>query len=672
MFKKTVIIIMVFYTLGAILIHEISNGSTDDPAPEMADGSAAPLLDTPPEMAGRSAGNSELVGLTSTEIVSSIDNGYVITEISHHYENPSDETTEVMFQVALSDSAFISNFTLRLNDTEHHAEVLAKDEARQMYDEAVADGKTTGLGTTGDARVFTFMVNIKSEQKLTASLRYEDYLTRYLGEREFRLHLGSMGLEDVDCDIDVNLRSDPGLKGVNIENYEEQVQENWEDIHNVNLGISQTHFTASEDLVIRYTEEPLAGEGDLVGYYDFDSDEYYFMNRFSPQESELGGTISKDIVFVLDRSGSMSGTKITQLKQAFEEIIGQLPETDRFNIIMFDSTIELYQEALIEATEDNRMAAIDHLNSVGAGGSTNLYDGLAEALDMLTHSESRAPIIVMLTDGLANSGTYTSSLPIRENIRQRNTMMAPIFTLGFGDDVDLDFLSALSLENHARAQEINTGEDASEQMVNFYQTISTTLVRDIRISYPEANVEFFPSSIPALYEGSEAIIVGKMVLEDPEEILESRITGRSAQGERTFSTTYQLSREDTGNGYVKRFYTYALINHLMEGLVLSEGNEKAATIDLIQEYSINAHFVTPYTSLFLRIDEPPEPGTEPRGDEPEPGLEDHGNGTYFDLIVEESADDDSPALGTAWVVAATVIFPFIHRRYRRSKDGTGD
>ena len=114
----------------------------------------------------------------------------------------------------------------------------------------------------------------------------------------------------------------------------------------------------------------------------------------------------------------------------------------------------------------------------------------------------------MLTDGKANAGKYTTPPTIRENILKLNTEEVSIFSLGFGYDVDFDFLKALSLENFGYAFRIYEGEDAGEQITNFYETISTPLLKNIKFNYDNVD-EVYPTEVDNLFEGSEITVVGK-------------------------------------------------------------------------------------------------------------------------------------------------------------------
>ena len=605
--------------------------------------------------------DTEPITVRSVEVSSFIDNAYAVTEITHTYENTGDEAGEAYFGLSIPEKAFISNFSLTLGNRTHYASVLTREEAQEKYDDAVASGKTAGLGEAEDTTTFSFYVNLRAGETAHATLRYEHYITRFLGERTFPLYLSSMTVHPETFQLKVDIASVAGVTGLSIENYEDVMNQEWQSEHELTLSAYLTgeEVDLQDDLMIRFTESSRPVNGSLVGYYDAGTEEYYFLNVFSPARDDIGGRFPKDIIFVLDKSGSMGTTKMDQLKESFAEILDQLPGEDRFGIIMFDDEINLFRSDLEDATDENKDQAKEYLNSQTSGGGTNLYGGLERALNMLTYTESRAPIIVMLTDGKPTYGQYQAPYLIRTHILEENTILCPIFTLGFGlnpDDFDFEFLTALSLENNARAQHIRSDQDVSEQIGNFYDTISTTLLKQIAIDYGGNAYDHFPGSISALYEGSESVIVGKLHLNGTEDTLTSTFTARTPEGQREFVTDYPVSTGDTEHDSVVRFWSYTRIYQLLDQVTLSSGDERDEIISEIENLSISAHFVTPYTSLYLEVedenDEEEDPdsgddGGEGSGDE---GSDGSGDGSTY------SSDSGSENSGNSGSDSAAVPY----------------
>ena len=555
--------------------------------------------------------------VNSLHVETTIDNSYAVTTLCAEVENPHDESAQAHIGIMLPEKAFISNLTLTLGETNYYGEVIQKDIAQQRYDDAVASGNTAGMVQARDLKQFNFAVNMEAKQKATISIRYEEFLTKELGEERYLLPLSGLSLDTIkDFRLEIVLDSMLVINSLMVEgDYQDDVDITYEGTRHIRLGYQKANFVPEEDFAFSYTQNAMPVNGSMLVHYDSEAEEYYFFNLFSPQKDDLGGMIPKDIIFVLDRSGSMSGEKITQMKDAFANIVDQLPEQDRFNIITFESKIEHYKDGLLTATEKNREEAKDYIDSIGPAGSTNLYNGVELALNMLKDSGNRAPIIILLTDGHPNAGKFSTPPSIRTNVKEHNTVDCPIFCLGFGDGVDMDFLSALSLENHATARQIYTGQDAREQMTDFYDTISTTLLRDIRFSYSEGTCEVHPAYAPSLFGGSELIVTGRC--NGSLDFIGSHITAYTTQGEREFKENYQLSPNDANNPFIKRFWAYSAIYDLMDQILIQGETEEL--VSQIVNISMEAQFVTPYTALYLDLEEAGEPGEDPdNGEDDEP------------------------------------------------------
>ena len=588
------------------------------------------------------------IQITSMNIDVEINNGYTVTEISATIYNPYDENLDGTFNLLLPENAFVSNFSLTLEDKIYYAQVLEKEEAEKKFSEAKTQNKTAGMVEARDMKQFSYTINLKAYQTVVVTLRYEEFLEKKLGEREYNFALSSIYDQPISQFLlVVTLNSEREITSLEKTGCSDQTTVEWIDTKHGILSIKENDFFPSEDFSFQYKESALPVNGTLVSYYDEVNEQYYFFHIFSPQKEELGGSMPKDIVFVLDKSGSMSGEKINQLKDAFSEIINQLPSDDKFTIIMFNADISVYNSELLTASQENINNAISFINSIDAGGSTNIYDGLEYSLEILESSEGRTPIILLLTDGLPNSGKFSTTYAIRENIKERNLIQCPLFTLGFGDDVDFDFLTALSLENYANSKKIYTGSDASEQIQNFYDTISTTLLRDITVKYYPVCEYVYPTSIPSLFEGSETVISG--ICPNATE-LSSQITARTKLGTKHFNSTFELNNTPADNIFIYRYWAYSRINYLLDEIKIQ--GEQSYLVNEIINLSIQGNFVTPYTALYLEVEghQPSESEYKDQSDDWDSNYQpDTGGGSIpgFELFI---------------VICAIILALFLRRR----------
>jgi uncharacterized protein YegL/DNA-binding MarR family transcriptional regulator len=592
-----------------------------------------------------SAETSSTPGIEYLEIDTVIDNNYAVTDIREKFVNPNNYSIDKTFSFMTPEKAFLSNFSLTIDNETHYAQIVPIDVGQQKYQEAVVNGSDAGLVEAKGKNIFSYSVSISPYQEIIVGLRYEQYIEKSLGGYQYIVPLsGRDKVNNVkDFSIDISLKAGLFLNDLQVENYRDHTKITWVSSNEASVSYYEYSAVPADDFIINYKLAVPPINGKMFNYND-GIDEFFF-HVFSPQRSDLGGkALDKDIIFVLDKSGSMEGTKIRQLKEAFKEIINQLPTKDTFNLVMFDSAVKKYSNQLIGASQENKTKAVEYINNIDAGGGTNFNEGILTALEMFEISELKVPIVVMLSDGLPTAGV-TNLKTIRENVKSQNTADVAVFSLGFGDDVDFEFLKALSLENYGIAIRIFEGEDASEQITNFYDTISTPLLKNLLFKYSEGAYEIYPVKVDRLFEGSEVVVVGKY--DSPERSITSTVDATSWEGMRTFTETYELE-EATNYSFIPRFWAYAKITYLLDFIAVYGNNE--SVIENVTNMALEYGFVTPYTSFLVEITEKEkEPETD---DELHMEIDDDGDGVpnIYDPNPDNKIDTDNDGIPDDWEV----------------------
>ena len=397
--------------------------------------------------------------------------------------------------------------------------------------------------------------------------------------------------------VDIRIDAAASLSGINATGNFVDPEITWFVPERCNIRLFQHNTTELSNLFFRFQTEEIPLGGRLMASRR--GNETYFLHMFSPTTGSLGASqINKNIIFVLDKSGSMGGEKIVQLKDAFSNIISSLDPADLFNIIMFDSSIRPYSQELVPATESNRNDAVDYVKDIYAGGCTNLYDGMEMALAQLNSVSEGGmgmPIILMLTDGQANEGKYTASRDIITNIEKHNDQDVSIYCLGFGDDVDYTLLSTLAQENDGKSRKIYVGSDAVEQLWEFYSMISTPLLRDISFSYNGNAFDVYPEGADCLFDGSEIIIAGK--LDTARNSVKATIEGEYSGGQ--FKTTSKFDLNEADDDIVPRFWAYKKTLALMDNIHVN--GEEPDVVEMIVDLSLEFGFLTKYTGFFVDV-----------------------------------------------------------------------
>jgi len=553
-------------------------------------------------------------------VTGTVVNSYAITYVEEVLVNPYDYKLDAAFMFKVPDGAFVSNLTLLVDGVLHVADVIPKDEAREKFDAAVSAGRDAGLMEQAGKDVFSYAVSFSPGQTIIVGLTYEMYLTRVLDKYEFPLEINPGGDQQIkDLVVDITVSSYKDIAGLLVPTHPD-IDITYPGADTAKLHYEMKDLSTTEKMLVSYSTAATSKAGFLLDHAE--NGERYFFHIFAPVVDEYGEPLDKDIVFVLDKSGSMDESacggdrKIEQMNDAFASIVGQLRDGDRFNVIEFDSDVRVLWDGLRTAGPVNRDEAIARIRSIQADGGTDINEGLERALAMLKVDEARMPIVVMLTDGKPSSGT-TNTFSIRKNIKKVNTAEVSIFSLGLGDNLDFPFLKALSLENYGHAVQIHSCEDVSEQIADFYKTIDTPILKDLKFEYGDDVVDVFPTAVQRLFAGSEIVLAGRYIGDGDE--LTVQVSGRSHQGSVTFTETLRFTGGRM-NGFIPRFWAFMRIQDLQDRIAVWGENDQI--VGDIVNTSVQYHFVTPYTSLFLEIDKPTDTVTDDDGElvEEEPAM----------------------------------------------------
>jgi uncharacterized protein YegL len=560
-----------------------------------------------------------------------IHDGYAITTVEEKLDNVNNASVTDKFQFLIPEGAFMSAFSMTIDGEEYQADILENEEAQQKFEEAVSSGRTAGLLETRDTELFSYSLNFEANQSIIVKLTYEQALTRTMDEYEYLQYLRS-NHEVEDLSVTVDISSSTDILSVDTPGFDADIT-----------------YPATDNAKVEYTSEGLPGsnlnvvfstentdaDGEML-FYEMNGTGY-FMHVFSPTADELGTSpLNKDIIFVIDKSGSMSGLKIEQVKVAFSSIIDDLPEDDNFNVVFFDDDIDPQSSVIMSATEANKNNSVSQVLDTYASGGTNINDALVEAIEMFGVESENVPIVVFLTDGEPTEG-ITSTALIRRNVLDANDVDAAIFTIAFGSEnnYDFNFLQALSLENKGIAVYFEENSEASEGISDFYDTISTPLVTDLVFTYNKGTNVVLTGK-DHLFVGSETIVLGNYD-EDATTVI-ATADGNTRDGEYVSDHAFSVQTSDE-NSFIPRLWAYNTIRNKLD-MMKVEG-ETDELISEVTALSLEYGFVTPYTSFFVEIPQAEEP--EYDSDSAEYEVEEAmevPTASYDDAMVAETVEEE--------------------------------
>ncbi|MEI8080138.1 MAG: VWA domain-containing protein, partial [bacterium] len=267
-----------------------------------------------------------------------------------------------------------------------------------------------------------------------------------------------------------------------------------------------------------------AGNADLRLFWVADADELglrvlasrpekgedgYFMLLGNPTGSEVAAKpVARDVIFVLDTSGSMRGEKIEQARAAMEYCLGRLNPGDRFNIITFGSKVSPFREVPIDVSAENVAAARTFVEDIVSEGGTNISGALAAALAGEAKHE-RPRLAIFLTDGAPTDGELIPD-KIIERVKKENAAKTQIFVFGVGNDVNAHLLDRLAEVTDGSSEYVKPREEIDAKVAVLYDRLANPVLADIKLAYGELQTRaVYPKKLPALFRGSEIMVFGR-------------------------------------------------------------------------------------------------------------------------------------------------------------------
>ena len=231
----------------------------------------------------------------------------------------------------------------------------------------------------------------------------------------------------------------------------------------------------------------------------------YFMLLLAPAPQVSSKPMAKDVLLVLDHSGSMDGEKFRQVQSALRYILSHLNPEDQFYLEAFNSSIENYASSLRPVSEANQ--AIAWVDSLSAAGSTDINRALLEAAAVA--DKERPTYMIFMTDGLPTEGV-TQIQEIINNFNKAAPKNLRMFPFGVGYDVDTYLLDSLSEAHHGLSTYVQPGSSLDEALSGFYARISTPVLTNLKLDFGNLAVhDLYPNPLPDLFEGSQVVVVGR-------------------------------------------------------------------------------------------------------------------------------------------------------------------
>ena len=541
------------------------------------------------------------LSITRHKIVSEIAEGLVKTRVEETFYNSSPRQLEGFYMFPLPDGAVASGFVMKIGGKEVKGEILEKDKARKIYEGIVRRAKDPGLLEYADrglvrARVFP----IPARGEVEVSIEYVQELAPQGGLYLYRYPLSpgkhSMGPHK-NVSFDVNITSSRVLRSINCLSHKVGVHRSGEKKARVVFEAPQLDAAGDFLLMWNVGEDALAP---LCLVSRGHEEKGYFNITLSPRVDAKKEKTPKDVVFVIDTSGSMRGHKIEQARKALVYCVEGLNDGDRFNIVDFSIEARKFSPGLVGMSKDVRARGLTYARSLEAGSGTNLEEAMRFALADLK-TPDRLQMVVVLTDGMPTIGV-TDPGKILSSIREANAGKRRVFVFGVGQSLNAKLLDRIAGETRGTTQYIRDREDIELRLSSFYDKIDSPVLTDLRIKFPDGGVtDVFPRDLPDLFHGVQLSLFGRYL---PGQIGGGNkkrtvlLSGKYLGEERTFEYTFDFSGEDgPGKDQLSRLWASRKIGYLLEQLRLN-GVSKELKAEVIRLSKLHG-IITPYTSYLI-------------------------------------------------------------------------
>ena len=521
-------------------------------------------------------------------------NQVVKTSVDQVFINHFDRDIEGTYIFPVPEGAAVSDFAMYIGTERVAGEMLDSREARRIYEDIVRRMRDPGLLEYMGRNLFrarVYPIPAHGEKRVQISyaevLKSENGLVKYLyplnTERFSRYPL---------TDVSISVRIESSIPIINVYSPSHKVSVRKEGEGQARVSYEDKDVRPDKDFLVYYS---LSKDDVGLSFMNWEGpDGNFFMLLASPRFAAPGEKIvNKNLVLVLDSSGSMSGAKIRQAKEAARFILNHLDRRDAFTLIDFDDGVTAFSDGLVPATEENVGRALKFVEAIEDSGGTNINDALLGALSRMRDGE-RPSYVLFLTDGLPTVGT-TGTEDILRNVQKANDLRSRIFVFGVGDDVNTELLDRLSSDHRGASVYIGETEDLEVALSGFYEKISSPLLADIAVDFKGIETsQVYPRVLPDLFKGSQLVLVGKYLGAGPVSVV---LTGKAGREAKRFVLE---SRPLTGSdrfGFLPRLWATRRIGYLLVEIRLQGQNKEFA--DEIRRLGLKYGIVTPYTSFLV-------------------------------------------------------------------------
>jgi Ca-activated chloride channel family protein len=574
--------------------------------------------------------------LKRTEVKAKIAGNISRVEVVQKFENPFPESLEAVYVFPLPDEAAVDDMEIKIGDRIIKADIKRRDEALEIYQKARQQGRTAGLLEQERDNIFTqSLANIKPGEKIEVTIRYTEILKFAGGDYEFVFptvvgpRYVSRNTTDADRinppilppstrsgqDIAVSVEIDAGVAIGDVRSTSHQITTERSG-NTVRVQLANSDTIPNKDLILRYR---VAGENTRATVLT-QSDQRgghfatYLIPALNYKTNEI---VPKDVVFLMDTSGSQQGDPLVKSQELMRRFIQGLNPNDTFTIMDFANTTQALSTTPLANTAANRQSAINYIDKLQANGGTELLNGIQAVMKFPAAPTERLRSIVLITDGyIGNENEVLAQ--VQQSLKPGNRL----YSFGVGGSVNRFLLNRLAEVGRGTSQVIRQDEPSAEAAEKFFRQINSPVLTNIQISWEGIGEkpEIYPIAPPDLFASQPLVLFGKKSDRTNGKL---RIRGTQAGGKayeqilpvnfaqsggrQRESTSVAATITDFGNPAVAQLWGRSRIKDLMNQMF---GGETKSLVESVTNTALTYHLLSEYTA-FVAVSE--EVRVEPDG-----------------------------------------------------------
>lgn len=530
------------------------------------------------------------------------------TTIEQTFTNNTSRNVQARYLYPLPEDANFSSFSITINGQPVEGKIMEKEEARRTYFNIVQKLIDPGLLEYVDNKTVQVSVApIAPGESKKIRLSYTQLLKQDGGLYKYQYPFGFKATESIPvnrANLEVSLDTTASLKTIYSPTHAPKVERQGDKKARVALDLKTQKALMEKNFVLYFSQDnQMISLNSLTFKEPTDESGFFLMTIRAPQELKNRKPLPKNVILVLDTSGSMSGGKIVQAKEALKYIVTQLRPSDSFSVVQFNTDVSVFRREPVAATAANKQAALDYVGDLDANGSTHIEGALKTAFSLAPKSTTNRPsYVIFLTDGEPTVG-ITDTEGLLQVAREANTQNARLFNFGVGYDVKTDLLGKLADAHHGSTTYVEPNENLELALTSFYNKIDTPVLTDVRVDFGPLEVsKVYPAEVGDLFAGSEVILLGRFKQGGSGQVT---ISGKMGDQLRRFSYPVNWEpKQATRHAQLPRLWAGRRIGYLLDSIHQNGEHPevKSEVVALSKQYGI----ITPYTS-FLAL-EPSEEG----------------------------------------------------------------